>query len=93
VMASQEAKNQAIGWLVSTLGRSHLLREIERAKDHPEIAAQFSEWLRLTSERPRFEPVASVGLPLYRCLGVCGHVGTSEAEMAAHHAEAHEGER
>lgn len=93
-MATQEAKNQAVGWLVSSIGRSHLLREIERAKDYPEIAAQFTEWLRLTSESPpSFEPVPSVGLPLYRCLGVCGQVVTSEAEMDLHHAECHEGER
>lgn len=42
---------------------------------------------------PKWEPVPSVGLPLYRCLGVCGHVTTSEAEMADHHDERHQGER
>jgi hypothetical protein len=60
----------------------------------PDIARSVAAALITMARHGRsFEPVESVGLPLYRCLGVCGHVGTSEAEMAAHHAEAHEGER
>lgn len=37
----------------------------------------------------KWEPVPTVGLPLYRCLGVCGHIATGEVEMAAHDAESH----
>lgn len=38
----------------------------------------------------KWEPVPTVGLPLYRCLGVCGHIATGEAEMAAHDEESHD---
>lgn len=45
-----KALHETIGWLVTTVGRDHMLREIERAeKDYPHIAAVLREWAeRLT---------------------------------------------
>jgi hypothetical protein len=75
---------------------------------NPEVAAHLMRWADLSvaslveieyADRRRHravanvELVASAGGPLYRCIDVCGHVGSSEAEMSAHRAERHEVER
>lgn len=60
----------------------------------PDVARSLAAALvEMAYQGRSFEPVESVGLPLYRCLGVCGQVVTGEVEMDLHHAECHEGER
>jgi hypothetical protein len=50
---AQEWKNQAVGWLVSTVGRDFMLKEAERAEraGETEIALVLRDWMgRLTWE-------------------------------------------